>query len=144
MRDHKRLQRIARIKERVKEVRRAELASAERTLDKARGRLEESAAQAASYREALTQPQPDANAADLLFAAEQLGRAAAEVRERREVFSEVKAERTHRAAALAKAGRELKSLELLDEQLAEEERSAERAREQRAQDENARAKAGEP
>lgn len=141
MRERKRLKRIIRLKERIRDARRGELAEVEARHRVSGGAVERASAEVVRLRGSLCEA-GELEARELSHRASLVDsahreRGAAEVRHR-----EVGMEREARVVALAHAGREVCSLEILDARMREDERRLGARREQALNDEHAARRAG--
>ena len=129
MTERHRLTRIIRLKERIRDAKRGALAAAEVDRQQATARVEQAEAQVIELVRGYCAT-GDFDARELVHRAS-LVEAAREQREAMQAqLAELEEERDRRAAALAEAGREVRSLEVLDDRLAAEEKAAEGRREQ--------------
>lgn len=135
--EHKRVQRIRELKERVREVRRASLAEADRAWAVAREASDRAASGVVALSERLVRP-ADATGAELELGSWLVERARREHRQAEQLAASRLAERERRAQVLHRVAREASSLGALEERLATAERADEQRREQCAADEVAR------
>jgi hypothetical protein len=127
--DHRRVKRIIVLKERVRDARRAELASAEHACSKA----QEATDQAASMLQDLSDRLVSSTlvqGSELELGSRLVDLARRDHRRSQEVLRTREAEREERARAVARATRDVKSLGVLEERLAAEARREELRREQ--------------
>jgi len=132
-----RLARIIELKARLRDARRGELALAETREGQAEEAVDEAAARLATVAARYARP-AELTGAELALRAEAVRAARDGHRRARSTLDEAAAERAVRADAVAEAGREVRSLELLAERREAERRLRERRAEQAALDECAR------
>ncbi|HJL20378.1 MAG TPA: flagellar FliJ family protein [Sandaracinaceae bacterium LLY-WYZ-13_1] len=131
-----RITRIVRLKSRIRDARRGALADAEAHADDARSRVASADAEVVRLAEAYCRP-GELNARELAHRASLVASAREGRRRAAERLEEAEAEAARRQAAVAEASREVRSLEVLDDRLAERERKDEARREQTESDERA-------